>query len=267
VKCDGERPFCRRCKSAGRRCKGYATWHVEVDASPSADQALIPMAPSEGPSYRVQLLANFAQQHYPDTSLAAPSSAHVRHWSFLHTLLKSSASSPLLRTAMETLCIAHMTTTNVDRAWMRLPFQESYTRLLSMLRVTMAANLPAAQAPQHHRDIVASMTALSLIPPSSATPEEWDVKRSTHLLAAANYLTEHGPSILSEGASFDTSLLRHIHVYLSYSSFVRRRRDPWNRLEWSRLQGLAVEPKPTFPARSRYIPYLQEESEFTLYSV
>lgn len=214
----------------------------------------------QGPSYRDKLLADFENRYSPTSTLAGPGSAHKHHLSFLHALVGSSPPSTVLRTASETLNLSHIATSSPDPHWMRLPLQESFARLLPQLRVAMMEG-KHQRSPQHQRDTLATIVALSL------TPSELNSQRHLHLRSAATYLSKNGPSILALGDRFDGSLLQHVHIHSLCSSMAYRKRCVFNEIEWQPIPSLFVSPTPEFPAATRYMPMNSTASEFVLFSV
>ena len=217
-------------------------------------------AVAPGPSFRVKLLADFAQQHSPSQPLAAPGSTHTQNLSFVSSLVESDNPSAMLISAMETLSLSYIADTSTHPQWMRLPLQESYARLLSLLRAAMAHN-PRTQPVAQQHELLASMVALSLI------PGQLDGHHRMHLVNAAAYLAQNGPSALGAGETFDSALLRHISLYVSFLSLAERRAIVSRSSAWEAFPGIMVHPPPQYPAATRYIPWLTMGAEFVLFSL
>ncbi|KAF2170341.1 hypothetical protein M409DRAFT_51395 [Zasmidium cellare ATCC 36951] len=275
VKCDSERPSCKRCVNAGRVCKGYAIWQVKLDTSSLVQEKetqcghLVPViqdstnavsaSPSSAHTNRVQLLANFVIQNYSGAALASPPCAHTAQLSFLHTLAGSHVASPMLRVAIESLCLAHLANNTMDRRLLGMPLQESYGRSISLLRAAITNSKSPGITAHHHRDIVAASVALSMLPPSvpARLLDKGGGNRhsSLHLSGAWTYLRVHGPSILGEGDFFEAPLFYHIHIQSLFNAFAERKRVEWTQAEWDKLRQLGPYPDPEFPAAVQYLLY------------
>lgn len=159
----------------------------------------------------------------------------------------------MLRSALETLCLSQLVDT-MDSEWMRTPLQESYIRSLALLRTSLVQQSPLKPC-AHRRDIIATSVALSLMPTSLPDFGQRDNSPSIHLVGASAYLREHGPCALAQahGNNLDLPLLFNIHVYSMYCAFVRRKRVRWTQPEWQAVEQIMVDPKPDFPAASRFL--------------
>lgn len=215
-------------------------------------------SPSPAQTNRVQLLANFVIQNYSGAPLASPPCAHVAQASFLHALAGSSVASPLLRVAIESLCLSHLANNTMDRNLLSTPFQESYGRSIALLRTAISNSKSCRVPANHHRDIVAASVVLSMVHPSvPARPLDraGDKHASLHLSGAWTYLRVHGPSILGEGDFFETPLFYHIHIQSLFNAFADRKAVEWTQAEWNKLRQLAPYANPEFPAAVQYLLY------------
>jgi len=191
---------------------------------------------------QVSLLGDYFSQHSRDQKIAA---CHVM--SFVYCIAGDNASLPLLRNAIDTLCLAHLANKSAQVHLIH-EAAASHTAVLSLLQRAVSGGA-SSQPSCGHRDTLASIFVAGLIPSLKIGDRALTLAPSpmgVHFQGAMSYLEAHGPAALDIANQSDRDLLRHLRLHGMLHHLARRKDVLWNKAEW---RTLGVMPLPYIPGR------------------
>ena len=186
---------------------------------------------------QAQVISKFLDDYYPNTLLAAPAPSHMPACSLLHFMIGVDTRSATISSAIDTICLAHLATKINDQRIVRAS-QESYGSMLALLR-RVVVHSKSERPLCSHREIVATILALSLMPASvtGKNPDRQD-DPSIHILGASQYIEAHGTCVFDQSEKMDLLLLQNVHLHTVIDGVARRKAIVFNQPQWRKLDNL-----------------------------
>ncbi|KAM3423124.1 hypothetical protein BST61_g580 [Cercospora zeina] len=178
---------------------------------------------------RNQLLYAFLQSYFP--SDPEPEVWLARHMSPLLVLPELDLSSPMMSSAIDTLCLAHMGRNERDRQLVYAS-QDAYGKVLSSMRRALSGR-PASRATS--REVIASCLLMSVYNDSIPGSSSFN-NYATHLFGAAQYAQACRPSCLDPSVPFDQKLLMWLRFQSLFVCVARRKTFFWSQHEWRAME-------------------------------
>ena len=180
---------------------------------------------------QISLLGDYFSQRSRDRKLAT---CHVM--SFVDCFAGDNASLPLLRNAIDTVCLAHLANKSA-KVHLIHEAAASHTAVLSLLQRAISGGA-LSQPSCSHRDTLASIFVAGLIPSvktdgRTLTPAPSSM--GVHFQGAMSYLEAHGPAALDVANQSDRDLLQHLRLHGMLRDLSRRKEVLWNKAEWRKL--------------------------------
>ncbi|KAF7190285.1 hypothetical protein HII31_08616 [Pseudocercospora fuligena] len=141
-------------------------------------------------------------------------------------------SSPMMSSAVDTLCLAHLGSTTKDQRLLQAS-QNAYGKTLNSMLLAMRGRTDQVFTP---REVVASCLLMSVYNDGDpANNDKWQ-NYATHLFGASQYAEAVGPSTFDPTQPFDQRLLMWLRFQSLFVSVAKRKRFFWSQPEWRKLE-------------------------------
>lgn len=177
----------------------------------------------------MQLLNTFLNEHYP--SSVEPEVYLARHMSLFMNLPLVDISSPMMSSAVDTLCLAHLGSNRKDQRLLYAS-QNAYGRVLAS--IMQAVSGKGGRRQHMPRDVIAACLLMSVY--NDGSPGDTRARNyATHLFGAAQYAQACGPGCLDPAKPFDQKVLMWVRFQSLFVCAAKRRKFFWEEKRWEKL--------------------------------
>lgn len=227
--------------------------HFHPPATANSPELAAAIAPAA--ACRAHLLSLYLHDLFPTTPRFAPHIAHTTALSLPHLYAQSDLPSPLLRRAIDTLCLAHLANKTQD-VWRTNLAADFLGRLLAQLRgalhlhgSTQTAS-PRLDGTRHAKtastsaqSIMMTIILLSIMPKLAGDldiPAPHDPS-AIHAQAAVQFVASYGPTFLTGSPRTDVVLTRHLQLQGMGVAYARRKNFGAAHPGWQGVPGMLHE--------------------------
>lgn len=177
------------------------------------------------------MLSDFLETNFPSTKARA---GLADRGSYLATLPDIEiASSPLLKTAIDTLCFAHIGAKTGDKRLVQRS-QGSYGQVLASL-ITAVNRRHGESVTIEPRTVITSIMLLCLYDDSIPLPFQGENGWATHYWGCQQLLAAHGPGFMRIDDPFDRMLFNSLRMPCYFLGVARRKNIAQGRPEWMQM--------------------------------